>query len=66
MVTRPAVPPYSSTTITRWVRAACISDSRSSTGLDSGTNVAGRITSATGSAVAAGSPLWVRRTTSLR
>ena len=37
MVTRPAVPPYSSMTIAMWVRVACISRSSSSTGLDSGT-----------------------------
>ena len=39
MVTRPAKPPYSSTTIAMWMRAACMSRSSSSTGLDSGTNV---------------------------
>ena len=43
MVTSPAVPPYSSTTIARWVWSRCISRSRSSAGLLSGTKTAGRI-----------------------
>jgi len=59
MVIRPAVPPYSSTTIAMWVRAACISRSRSSTGLDSGTKVAVRMSTLTGVSGAA-------RTASLR
>ena len=41
--TSPAVPPYSSITIATWICLACISLSRSSTGLLSGTNVAGRM-----------------------
>ena len=47
MVTRPAVPPYSSTTIAMWVCWACISRSSSSTGLLSGTKTAGRMTDST-------------------
>ena len=65
MVTRPAVPPYSSTTIATCTRSRCISLSRSSAGLLSGTYAAGRITSSTGTVAPAGS--WVtRRATSLR
>ena len=41
MVTRPAVPPYSSTTMAKWVWSRCISRSRSSTGLLSGTKCIG-------------------------
>ena len=37
MVTSPAVPPYSSTTIAKWVRRACMSRSSSSAGFESGT-----------------------------
>ena len=37
MVTSPAVPPYSSTTTAKWLWSRCISRSRSSTGLLSGT-----------------------------
>ena len=37
IVTRPAVPPYSSTTTAKWLWSRCISRSRSSTGLLSGT-----------------------------
>ena len=44
MVASPAVPPYSSTTIARCWRRACISASNASTGLDSGTKYGGRIT----------------------
>ena len=65
MVTRPAVPPYSSTTTAKWVWSRCISRSRSSTGLLSGTKGIGRMSSATGTAPASGSAL-TRRTTSLR
>ncbi len=49
IVTSPAVPPYSSITMAAWVRCACISLSRSSTGLLSGTKVAGRMSVDTGS-----------------
>ena len=48
MVTSPAVPPYSSTTIAKWFCSRCISLSRSSTGLLSGTKCIGRITWSTG------------------
>ncbi len=65
MVTRPAVPPYSSTTTAKWVWSRCISRRRSSTGLLSGTNGIGRITSVTGTPPASGSAV-VRRMTSLR
>ena len=41
------MPPYSSMTIARWIRRCCISLSSSSTGLLSGTNVAGRMTDST-------------------
>ena len=65
IVTRPAKPPYSSTTIAMWIRWACISRSSSSTGLDSGTNVGGRMTSSTfGPRLSL--PFWERRTRSLR
>ena len=37
IVTRPAVPPYSSMTIATWIRMLCICRSSSSTGLLSGT-----------------------------
>ena len=43
IVTRPAVPPYSSMTIAQWMRRACISRSSSSIGLLSGTYDAGRM-----------------------
>ena len=43
IVTRPAVPPYSSTTIAKWLWSRCISRSRSSTGLLSGTKCMGRM-----------------------
>ena len=39
IVTRPAVPPYSSTAIAMWTRWDCRSRSRSSTSFESGTNV---------------------------
>ena len=44
MVTIPAVPPNSSTTIARCTRLACISCSSSSTGLESGQKSGVRIT----------------------
>ena len=44
-VTRPAVPPYSSTTIASWKRFCWNSRSRSTTRLVSGTNAAGRMIS---------------------
>ena len=47
MVARPAVLPYSSTTITMWVLSCCISRIRSFTGLVSGTKRMGRISSRT-------------------
>src|SRR5712692_7604742 len=47
MVTRPAIPPYSSTTTAIWVLAPCISRSSSATFLNSGTNMSSRMTSAT-------------------
>ncbi len=51
MVTMPAVPPYSSTTTAMCRRSACISRSRSSTGLESGTWKTGRIIDSTCSVV---------------
>ena len=48
IVTRPAVPPYSSTTTAKWLWSRCISRSRSSTGLLSGTKCIGRISPSTG------------------
>ncbi|SLH95127.1 Uncharacterised protein [Mycobacteroides abscessus subsp. abscessus] len=47
MVTRPAMPPYSSTSRAMWLRRRCISSSSASSGLESGMNTAGRITSRT-------------------
>ncbi len=47
MVTRPAVPPYSSMTMAMWICWACISLSSSSTGLDSGTKDGDRMISST-------------------
>ena len=47
MVTRPAVPPYSSTTSAMWLRSRCMSRSRASARLESGTKFAGRMTSPT-------------------
>ena len=44
IVTTPAVPPYSSTTIAMWLRVRCISLSSSSMRLLSGTYTAGRMT----------------------
>ena len=41
--TRPSVPPYSSTTSARWMRVACIFSSRSSAGIDGGTNSISRM-----------------------
>ncbi len=43
IVAMPAVPPNSSTTITRCTRLACISCSNSSTGLESGHQIGVRI-----------------------
>ncbi len=60
------MPPYSSMTIAMWMRWACISRSSSSTGLDSGTNVGGRMSSSTRRDRAASLRSWVRRTRSLR
>ena len=48
-MTSPAVPPYSSTTMAMWNFSSCISRRRSETSLDSGMNLAGRMTSRTGS-----------------
>ena len=47
MVTSPAVPPYSSTTSAMWLRSRCMSRSRASARLESGTKFAGRMTSPT-------------------
>ncbi|SKU14602.1 Uncharacterised protein [Mycobacteroides abscessus subsp. abscessus] len=47
MVTSPAIAPYSSTSSAMCLRCCCISRSSSSSGLESGTNTAGRITCAT-------------------
>ena len=44
MVTSPAIAPYSSTSSAMWLRSRCISRNSSSSGLESGTNTAGRIT----------------------
>ncbi len=65
MVSRPAKPPYSSTTTAMWMRRACMSRSSTSTGLDSGTKEAGRMISSTRIRLVSWSP-WVRRTRSLR
>ena len=51
IVAIPAVPPNSSTTITRWLRFSCISRNSSSTGLESGHHSGVRITDATRSVV---------------
>ena len=53
MVTTPAVPPYSSTTIAWCTRERCISLSSSSIRFESGTSTGGRITSATWTSSAA-------------
>ena len=37
------MPPYSSTTSARWMRVACIFSSRSSAGIDGGTNSISRM-----------------------
>ena len=66
MVTMPAVPPYSSTTTAMWRRCFCISRSRSSTGLESGTWKTGRITESTCSVVCAACRSKTRLLTSLR
>ena len=50
MVTSPAVPPYSSTTIAMWNFSVCISRRSSATRFDSGTKCADRRLSRTGSA----------------
>ncbi|OPZ52345.1 MAG: hypothetical protein BWY91_02348 [bacterium ADurb.BinA028] len=65
MVTRPAVPPYSSTTTAKCTWSRCISRSRSSIGLDSGMNDIGRIRLEQATAPASGSAV-IRATTSLR
>ena len=66
MVTRPAVPPYSSTTIATWVRRACMSRISSSAGLESGTKKDGRITVSMRSVVSASCLSKTRLVTSLR
>ena len=43
----PAIPPYSSTSIAMWLRSRCISASKLSSGFESGTKTAGRMTSQT-------------------
>lgn len=47
MLTSPAMAPYSSTSRAMWLRVRCISRSRSSSRLESGTNTGGRINSPT-------------------
>ena len=47
IVTRPAVPPYSSTTMATCTRAACMSFSNSSAGLESGTKEVARMSEST-------------------
>ena len=66
MVTSPAVPPYSSITMARWIRSCCISRSSSSTGLLSGTKVAGRITEVTLATDSCSGCSWLLVTRSLR
>ncbi len=66
MVTRPAVPPYSSTAIAMCTRWDCRSRSRSSTSLESGTNVAARIRESIRSVVSDSRCSKTRLTTSLR
>ena len=66
MVTSPAKPPYSSTTIAMWMRWACMSRSSSSTGLDSGTNVGVPHQLLDPRAAAVAEPFCDRRTRSLR
>ena len=66
IVTRPAVPPYSSITMARWIRRACISLSSSSIGLLSGTNVAGRMIAETFSADSSSRRSWLPVTMSFR
>ena len=60
------MPPYSSMTMARWIRRCCISLSSSSTGLLSGTKVAGRITAVTGSTDSRSGCSWLIVTRSLR
>ena len=66
IVTRPAVPPYSSMAIATWIRCVCICRSNSSTGLLSGTNVAGRMTFSIRSASSAPACSRSQATMSLR
>jgi len=66
IVTRPAVPPYSSMTTARWMCSACMSRRSSSAGLLSGTQTAGRITDSTSSSVSPVGCSWMRRTRSFR
>ena len=66
MVTSPAVPPYSSTTTATCLRSACISRSRASTGLESGTYITGRRTDSTRSVDSASCLSKTRLVTSLR
>ncbi len=66
MVTSPAVPPYSSITIARWICRACISLSSSSIGLLSGTKVAGRMIEEIFSTDSPSLCSWLRVTMSFR
>ena len=66
MVIMPAVPPYSSTTTAMCWRLACISESSASTGLESGTKWAGRMTSSTRWVNSTSGASKSRRTRSLR
>ena len=66
IVTRPAVPPYSSTAMAICTRADCISRSKESTGLLSGTKYGGRIRLSTSSSCSASRCSKVRRIMSLR
>ena len=65
IVTKPAMPPYSSTTIAACWRNRCIWWNRSSTGLDSGTSRGSRTIESTVRSPAAGLNA-VARTASLR
>ena len=65
MVTRPAVPPYSSMTTAKWNWPRCISRSRSSIGLLSGMWLTGRIACRTCTVAEPASAL-TRRVTSLK
>ncbi len=66
MVTSPAVPPYSSTTIAMCTRADCISRSSASAGLLSGTKYGTRMIDSTRSDCSASRCSNERRTMSLR